>query len=129
MLAGERSITESYLRLNTLQRVLAAVTDAETGQRGFLLTGDEEYLAPYNDTRAAMDTDLRELKRRWPDTAGGDLDALDRLVRSKIGELERTIALRRQGRPTTAEGMVRSGHGKAQMDTIRAVVETLRLGE
>jgi signal transduction histidine kinase len=129
MLAGERSITESYLRLNTLQRVLAAVTDAETGQRGFLLTGDEEYLAPYNDTRAAIETDLRELKRRWPDTAGGDLDALDRLVRSKIGELERTIALRRQGRPTTAEGMVRSGHGKAQMDTIRAVVETLRLGE
>ncbi len=48
--------------------------------------------------------------------------------RSNLGELERTIALRRQGKPATAESMVRSGHGKAQMDTIRAVVETLRVG-
>jgi signal transduction histidine kinase len=129
LLSEERSITDSYLRLNTLQGVLSAVTDGETGQRGFLITGDEEYLAPYYDAHAAIDTDLRELKRLWPDTAGGDLDELDRLVRSKLGELERTIALRRQGKPATAESMVRSGHGKAQMDTIRAVVETLRSGE
>jgi len=129
LLSEERSITDSYLRLNTLQRTLSAVTDAETGQRGFLITGDEEYLAPYYDARAAIEADLQALKRLWPDSAGGDLDALEPLVRSKLTELERTIALRRQGRPMTAESLVRTGHGKAQMDTIRAVVETLRSGE
>ena len=49
LIATERSLTSSHTRLNALESTLSMVKDAETGQRGFLLTGDEEYLAPYND--------------------------------------------------------------------------------
>ncbi|PYR91500.1 MAG: hypothetical protein DMF84_16400 [Acidobacteria bacterium] len=129
LLSEERNISASYIRLNALQRTLTAITDAETGQRGFLLTGDEEYLAPYDEARKAIETDLRALRQMWPDAAGGDFDALDRLVQSKLGELQRTIALRREGRLTAAEAIVRRGQGKAQMETIRAVVDTLRSDE
>jgi signal transduction histidine kinase len=129
LLLQERTISESYLRLNTLQRTLTAVTDAETGQRGYLLTGDADYLAPYEEARKAFQTDVRELRQMWPDSAGGDLDALDRLVESKLGELQHTIALRRVGQLSSAEAIVRHGQGRTQMDAIRAVVETLRSGE
>lgn len=70
LLLQERRISDSYIRLNTLQRTLAAVTDAETGQRGFLLTGDEEYLAPYEEARTAIEIDLRELRQLWLNAAG-----------------------------------------------------------
>lgn len=129
LLFQERSISGSYTRLNTLQRTLAAITDAETGQRGFLLTGDEEYLVPYTDALKAIESDLRALRQMWPDTAGGDLDLLDRLVASKLSEMQRTIALRREGKPVAAEALVRRGQGKTQMDGIRAVIDTLRSGE
>jgi signal transduction histidine kinase len=129
LLSQERAISASYMRLNALQRTLAAVTDAETGQRGYLLTGDEAYLTPYDDARHAIESDLRELRATWSDGAGGDLDALDRLVRAKLQELEQTIALRRDGRLTAADTMMRRGRGKEQMDAIRAVIETLRSDE
>ena len=47
LLSQERAISASHMRLNALQRALTDVTDAETGQRGYLLTGDEQYLQPY----------------------------------------------------------------------------------
>jgi signal transduction histidine kinase len=129
LLSQERAISASYLRLNTLERTLTAVTDAETGQRGFLLTGDEDYLKPYEEARTAIETDLRELRRLWPDASGGDLDALDRLVESKLRELHQTIGLRREGRLTAAEIVVKGGQGKAQMSGIRTLIDTLRSDE
>jgi len=129
LLSQERAISASYMRLNALQRALTDVTDAETGQRGYLLTGNEEYLQPYDDARRAIERDLHDLRAMWPGNGGGDLDGLDLLVRSKLGELEQTIALRRGGKLNAADGLMRRGRGKEQMDRIRAVIDTLRSEE
>jgi signal transduction histidine kinase len=129
LLSQERAISASYIRLNTLERTLAAITDAETGQRGFLLTGDEAYLRPYEEARRAIETDVRELRGLWPDSSGGDLDALDRLAQSKLRELEQTIALRRDGKLTAATLIVKGGQGEAQMAGIRTLIDTLRSDE
>ena len=74
LIAAERSLTSSHTRLNALESTLSMVKDAETGQRGFLLTGDEEYLAPYNDASAGLDGSLARLRTQWPD----ELGAIDR---------------------------------------------------
>jgi signal transduction histidine kinase len=129
LLAQERAISASYIRLNTLERTLTAITNAETGQRGFLLTGGEEYLRPYEEARRAIETDVQELRRLWPDSNGGDLDALDQLVQSKLRELEQTIALRREGKLTAATVIVKGGHGEAAMSGIRTLVDRLRSDE
>jgi signal transduction histidine kinase len=130
LLSQERAMSVSYLRLDTLQRTLSAITDAETGQRGFLLTGDEEYLAPYADARRALETDLRQLRQLWPAAAdSADHDALEHLVESKLRELQQTIDLRRRGRLTAAESIVRGGQGKSQMAGIRTLIDTLRSNE
>ncbi len=129
LLFQERTIAGSYIRLNALERTMAAVTDAETGQRGFLITGDEGYLAPYQDARKAIETDLRDLRQMWPDSAEADLDALDQLVAASLAEMEQTISLRGQGRLTAADTIVGRGRGKEQMDRIRALVDALRSEE
>jgi signal transduction histidine kinase len=125
LIAAERTVTSSQARLNALESSLSTLKDAETGQRGYLITGDETYLQPYNEAVAGIDRGLRELRELWPAGAAPSLDELDRLVSAKRAELEETIALRRMAGPA-AEALVRRGQGKQQMDAIRAVVGRLR---
>ena len=129
LLSQERTIAGSYIRLNALERAMTLVTEAETGQRGFLITGNEEYLAPYDEARKAIETDLRRLHGMWPDSSEDDLNLLEQLVAAKLVEMQRTIALRREGRLTAADTIVRRGRGKEQMDRIRGVVDKMRTEE
>ena len=126
LIATERSLTSSHTRLNALESTLSMVKDAETGQRGFLLTGDEEYLAPYNDANAGLDGSLARLRTQWPESSAPLIDELIALVGEKRRELQQTIDLRRQGRLSAAESVVRRGRGQQQMNDIRDVAATLR---
>ncbi len=97
--------------------------DAETGQRGFLITGREEYLAPYRKARSRIGRDLQGVSGLLlRDGALAGLSAvLERLARMKMGELEETIRLRRVAGFLSARAMVMSDYGKRTMDQIRAV--------
>ena len=129
LIATERSLTSSHTRLNALESTLSMVKDAETGQRGFLLTGDEEYLAPYNDASAGLDGSLARLRTQWPESSAPLIDELIALVGEKRRELQQTIDLRRQGRLSAAESVVRRGRGQQQMNDIREVAANLRAEE
>ncbi len=126
LIAAERTLTSSQARLSALESVLSTVKDAETGQRGYLITGDEAYLEPYNDAVASLDQGLRRLRDLWPDGFEQTLDELDALVVAKRSELQQTIALRQTASGDAADALVRRGQGKQQMDAIRAVVGRLR---
>jgi methyl-accepting chemotaxis protein len=102
------------------------LVDAETGQRGYLLTGQDSYLEPYRSAVAAVASDLDRLNR---DTAGDPaqqarIQALRPLIAAKLDELRRTIALRRSRGFDAAIAVVRSNRGKSQMDQIRAILGT-----
>ncbi|HVK19089.1 MAG TPA: diguanylate cyclase [Fimbriiglobus sp.] len=111
-----------------LAGLAAALTDAETGQRGYLLTGDRAYLAPYHD---ADDRAYRHLVRLRGLTAGhptqrDQLDELERLTRAKFAAMEQTItAFDRTGRDA-ALAQVRAGRGRELMDEFRAVRERMQ---
>jgi signal transduction histidine kinase len=126
LIAAERTLTSSQARLNALETSLSTLKDAETGQRGYLITGDETYLQPYNEAIAGIDRGLRDLRALWPEGSAQSLDELDRLVSAKRAELEETIKLRRMASGSAAEVLVRRGLGKQQMDAIRTVVSRLR---
>jgi signal transduction histidine kinase len=101
---------------------LEHLQDAETGQRGFLLTGDEAYLQPYDAAVAALPGTLDKLYallQRLPDGAA-DRARLGSAVADKLAELAETIALQRQGRPGDALALVRTDRGKQAMDAARA---------
>jgi len=100
-----------------LLRLANTYTDTETGQRGYLLTGEEKYLSPYLEARAR----LQSLVTNLVSTLGSDpdLQALLQSGQAKLDELQRTIDLAQAGRPDAALAVVRTDLGKRLMDAIR----------
>ena len=76
----------------------SALKDAETGQRGYLLTEEERYLEPYDAGRANVNRELTELQRLGSsgDLPAGETERLTDLTQKKLTELEETIRLRRE---------------------------------
>ncbi|WP_457108231.1 CHASE3 domain-containing protein [Methylobacterium sp. P5_C11] len=114
-----------------LARVLSAVQDAETGQRGYLLTGDEAFLRPFTEGRANVDRQLDRLRALVRDDAAQrvQLDALAELIREKLDELGASVALSRRGDLTAARDSVADGRGKQVMDAIRDLVRRMETHE
>ena len=101
--------------------LLASVTEAETGQRGFLLTGRDVYLGPYREALKAIPGQLNSLEQATsarPDQRDR-LERLKPLIRAKLNELQETIDLHNREDPRAAAEMVLTDQGKQEMDQIR----------
>jgi signal transduction histidine kinase/CheY-like chemotaxis protein len=101
----------------------SSVTDAETAQRGFVLTGEDRYLEPYRQARAdipALLKSLATLSMTRPDQAER-IERLDSLVNEKLGELDLTIELRRSKGFDASLAVVRSDRGRAVMEHVREI--------
>src|SRR5579863_4046647 len=88
---------ESSAIQSALSGVLQDVTDMETGQRGYLLTGDAAYLQPYTDAKGRVGTRFMSLRIGFAKRAQSEQSLesqLEGLIRSKQGEMERSITLR-----------------------------------
>ena len=111
----------SRIRLS-LNRVLQHVLDAETGQRGYLLTGDPRYLEPYDAAVAAVGEQLDGLRAMYrPDAADfATLSQLTRNVQRKLAELDVTVRMRKQGNEDAWKFVLTTDVGKENMDAIRA---------
>ena len=128
LLAEYEGVQHTTQILTELDAVLSAVTDAETGQRGFLITGDERYLAPYLSATGATDTHLQTLKALTrADTRRRQMvDTLAPLVADKFLELQETIQMRREGAKDAALQRILTGRGLHLMQEIRSVVATMK---
>lgn len=113
--------------LGATHRVLHDFESAETGQRGYLLTGDESYLAPYYKGVRDLDETVLQLQR----VTGDDEKSLELIARvehiktNKVIELARTIELARSGNRAAAIDLVQSGEGKQYMDELRNDIDQL----
>jgi PAS domain S-box-containing protein len=117
----QRSISQEVLRLNS--RLLETLEDAETSQRGFLLTGNDLYLQPYQSAIAEIPRVLerfRVIAKQRPDIAT-DLKRLDPLIAAKLSALETTIDLRRANRLSEALQVVDTARGAAYMEQVRLI--------
>ncbi|HWF45984.1 MAG TPA: PAS domain S-box protein [Bryobacteraceae bacterium] len=96
------------------------LTEAETGQRGYLLTGNRSYLQPYLEADAAIPGRLDSLQSRLdPNTAA----RLRRATQAKLAELALTIRLYTQASPAAAIGEVKTNRGHAEMEEIRGIID------
>jgi len=125
--ASAESRSKVNAALQTLERGISQLKDAETGQRGFLLTGRPEYLAPYETGRSQAAATLEaftnaEGARQLPPQ---DLADLRSLTRAKFDELADTLRLAKAGRRDEALALVASGRGLQAMDGIRALHDKL----
>ena len=92
--------------------LLRQMVDAEAGQRGYLLTGREEYLTPYNDAIRAMRAAMDELGRYYAGDPEGELlmKELSLLVNRKLSEMEATLKLFREGKTDGALQLLLDRH-------------------
>lgn len=121
-------VTHTHLVLEKLDAVLTDLLDAETGQRGYILTGEPSYLEPYSEALSLVDHDVKEIRELTADNPvqQHSQDRLEQLITLKLAELRYRIEIReRRGLVAGAEG-VRQGSGKESMDQIRAQIAAMR---
>ena len=112
--------------IDRAQSTLSALQDAETGERGFLITGDASYLEPYDRGVSSLATDTSTLRALTKDNVAQQrrLDSLDVLILERMQLLATGIEFRKVSGLDSARTIVASGRGKALMDAVR-----LQLGE
>ena len=107
----------------TIQQLWRSLTDAETGQRGYLLTGRKEYLKPYNEGIAQANEALGRLLEYYrADPYTADLMKRVQLAsRNKLSELSETLKLHDDGKEGAWQELMLSNIGQEQMDTVRSL--------
>lgn len=107
-----------------IAEVLSLLKDAETGQRGYVITGDEAFLDPYQAGISSIPNVVKDLRRLTADSPNQQtrLDQAEPLVAAKLAELKQTIELRRKGNLEDTTKVIRMGEGKKQMDDLRTVL-------
>jgi two-component system, cell cycle response regulator len=121
-LAASRAVEQAILVQQAIDGTLSLLKDAETGQRGFMLTGAEQFLEPHRSAVASLPRQLAELEHV---TVGDPLHTvrmkrLERLIQDKLAFIDEAIRVRRDGDLPAAMALVRSERGKQLMDAIRS---------
>jgi len=126
-LAMEGSASQASISI-----VLQDLTDMETGQRGFLLTGDPAYLQPYEDAKSRIGTDLSGLRKSFASKGEHERSLqsqIEALANSKQAEMDHTIDLRERGYRHRAFMLVASNEGMEYMDSARKALASLASSE
>lgn len=126
-------VTHTHKVIENLEGMLSSLKDAETGQRGFIITGEEKYLEPYHGAQPAVEALMKQLRELTQDNPNQQrrLETIDALTNGKDGRfarLQQLIDLRKQpanGLEAAVESM-RNDEGKRIMDDIRKVVAEMR---
>ncbi len=123
-----RTVAQTHEVLDLTGQVMLAVVDAESGLRGFLITGKDEYLQPYDAALARMDNLLSQLKNETTDNVGqrAGLKTLEEMIAQRLAHLNQGIELRRQSAEAAAAFVTASrGKGKSQTDAIRQFIREM----
>lgn len=114
-------IEQAQQTRSAINKLVRQVLDAETGQRGYLLTGDARYLAPYNralaDISQTLDT-LRQLFAHSPQDLK-DFDVMSRHISRKLTEVDMSIRMRKEGNDDGWKFVLTTDVGQEQMEAIR----------
>jgi len=107
--------------IDKANNLLSMLKDAETGERGYLLTGDEAFLEPYFATKNNIASNMAELHNLTKiSDAKKHLDVMEPLITAKMVELKYLIDLRHDNDMTSVVSVIREGRGRQLMDSIRA---------
>ena len=101
--------------------LLQSMLDAETGQRGYLLTGNDTYLEPYDKAMTAVQSHLDTLRNQFVDSKEDlqEVAHLSRQVSRNLAEMELSLRLRRQGNEDAWKFVLHTDMGRENMDEIR----------
>ena len=131
LVENENWVSHTHRVLTELEATLSTLKDAETGQRGYLLTGEERYLEPYNSAIARINQQVVGLQQLTADNKRQQqrLRDLKIAIDSKLADLEGTLNLRRKQNLAAAVRQIKTGRGKQIMGDIRQQIATMTAEE
>jgi CHASE3 domain sensor protein len=117
--------------LTQIEETLSLLKDAETGQRGYLITGEPRYLRPYEDAAAGIHQRFKRLRELTADNTSQQArtETLERLIAERFEELNLTIALRKDQGFDAVRSVVLADRGKTGMDEIRRLMTAMEAEE
>ena len=126
--ANMTQVTRTHDTILALNEVLALMKDAETGQRGYLLTGDDAYLEPYRTAKKALISQMTDIEGYTTGTGAqqASIVLLRKKITEKFDEMESTIAIRETQGLAAAIEVVKKDEGKVIMDDIRTHVKAMQ---
>ncbi|MCK4888261.1 MAG: CHASE3 domain-containing protein, partial [Planctomycetes bacterium] len=124
-------VTNTREVLLNLSYFLSSLKDAEMGQRGFLLTGQERYLEPYKYVEKGVKSHFESLRIIAVDNTVQQIriDMCEKLVTEKLRELQKLITLQKNKGPEAAKDVILTGTGKQIMDEIQMLVREMNKEE
>ncbi len=124
-------VEHTYQVISALRQLLSTITDAETGERGFVITGNENFLAPAGAAFRTLNTNLSDLRKLTADDPAQQqsLGALELQVATRVSNLRQVIDVRRTKGFEAADAIIATGRGKAVQDGIRAIVAEMDSSE
>ena len=117
-------IREFDAAIEAIQDLRSTVQDAETGQRGYLLTREANYLRPYEEAIANIQPRLQAVHKlaRTGSLPAQQVNELERSIETKLEELRKTVSLVQSGRMPAAMQIVRRDEGERTMESIRGLI-------
>ncbi len=129
--ANAASVEHTHEMLGSLERLLAAATDSETAERGYVITGDASYLEPYRQGIAAVDREAGRLRALTQGNRAQQqrLDSLMALLTERLANIRTVIDARRDRGFAAAQSEILTGQGKQFHDRIRSLIDQTKEAE
>ncbi len=124
-------VSHTYEVIEHVKTVRSELKDLETGQRGFLLTGQNSYLEPYISGKIELSDAMQDLREKTMDNQSQQrrLDLLEPIIEQKINELEKAINIRKEKGFEDALAVVSTDVGKQIMDELRRMTYEIENAE
>ena len=124
-------VAHSWQVVHQVERVLGSALDAETGERGYLISGMESYLEPYTIARRELPAELARLQSLTSDDPSQQarIEDLRASLDRRLLVLQRAIDMRKAGGPDLSAPLLISGPGKLEMEHIRAICDAMEAEE
>ncbi len=127
LLDQETWVQHTWQVINEVEVIISSAKDAETGNRGFLITGDDEYLGPYYSALAELPLEMHSFRTLTADNPYQQTHSVEMqaILDERLSLLQQGINLRRNGRADSMHALVISGTGKVQMDHLRHLADQM----
>ena len=127
----ERRVSRTHEVLGQLEATMSTMKDAETGERGYIITGDDRYLEPYENAIREIDDHVAELKRLVADNPNqmARIPVLEQKIANRLGSLKQGVEHKKNSNTEGARQLVVSGIGKKQMDDLRNFIDLMEHDE
>jgi signal transduction histidine kinase len=131
LVQSEYWVDHTWQCANQVERVMSSVKDAETGNRGYLLTGDDSYLEPYVAATHDLPVELNHFEKLTSDNPAqlARLQEMRVVIDRRLELLRQGIDLRRRGSVDSGHALILTGTGKTEMDHLRRIADQMEASE